>query len=120
MADLFPPAGLVMPKPDWGFDQTPDADVNIVRLGDGYESREPTGLNHITESYSPKWSSLEPAIGEQAYAFLKPRLKWKSVLWAHPVSGVMLKVVPEECSLTYDDWGNAVLDVRFRQDPNPE
>ena len=119
MADLFPPPGLVLPKPDWGFKESPDADVIVEKMGDGYEVRTPNGLNHIKDTLSPTWSSLDPDVGVQAYEFLKSRLNWKSVMWEHPLNGRMLKVVPQQLSITYDTWGNAVLDVQFRQDFNP-
>lgn len=119
MADLFPPAGVVLGAPDWGFKETPEANVDVITLGDGYESREPVGINHIKDAFEPTWSSLEPAAALAAYQFLRERLKWKAVMWTHPVTGVLTKVVPQTVDLTYDTYNNAVLNVSFKQDHNP-
>lgn len=119
MAGTFPPPGVTMPNPDWGLSLTPDANVDIQSLGDGYETRESVGLNSVRESMSPKWSNLDPPVGQQCYAYLKPKLKKESVLWTHPVTGTVYKVIPETVTLTWDEFNNEVLDVTFRQDFNP-
>ncbi|QYW06476.1 putative minor tail protein [Pseudomonas phage UAntarctica] len=119
MAEVFPPAGLVLPSPDWGYKISPDADVQVSKLGDGYEVRTPSGLNFISENLSPTWSSLDPDVGLAAYNFLKARLRWKGLLFTDPISGQVYKVTADSVALTYDTWGNAVLDVQFRQDFNP-
>jgi phage-related protein len=108
-----------MPAPDWGFSQSADADVDIQNLGDGYEVREPKGLNSVRESMSPKWPNLDPDVALQCYNYLKPKLKLESVLWHHPITDVVYKVIPESLSLTWDEWNNGVLEVSFRQDFNP-
>lgn len=120
MAGTFPPPSVVdMPNPDWGLSLTPDANVDIQSLGDGYEVRESVGLNSIRENMSPKWSNLIPAMALECYNYLKPRLKRDSVTWVHPVTGTVYKVIPESISLTWDEWNNGVLEVTFRQDFNP-
>lgn len=119
MAEVFPPVDVVLPLPDWGFSLAPEADVHVSKLGDGYEVRTPAGLNYISETLSPTWSTLEPEVGKAAYAFLKPRLKYRSLLYTDPIFNTQYKVICESVSLTYDTWGNAVLDVQFRQDFNP-
>lgn len=118
-AEIFPPAGVVLGTPDWGFQQAPDADVDIYKLGDGYESREPKGLNSVKESFSPSWSNLSPGPALQAYNFLKARLKWKQLTWTHPVTGATHKVTCQSVSITYDQWDNAILAASFKQDFNP-
>lgn len=119
MADVFPPPGVNLGTPDWGFQQAPEAEVDIYSLGDGYEVREPKGLNWLKESFSPSWSSTDPVTAKAAYDFLKARLKWKQMTWTHPVSGVVYKVTCQSVSITYDTFNNAVLSVSFKQDFNP-
>lgn len=117
--DVFPPAGVDLGTPDWGFQQSPDADVDVYNLGDGYEMREPKGLNWLKETFNPSWSSLDPAIGLSAFNFLKARLKWKAMSFTHPVTGVVYKVTCQTVSLNYDQWNNAILNASFKQDFNP-
>lgn len=119
MAVRFPPVGMDLGKPDWGFSQSPEAEVEVIKLGDGYEQRTPKGLNHIRENMSPTWSNLLPSVGRAAYAFLLPKLKLESVLWDHPVTGKTYKVIPETLSIQDDTYDNVVLSVTWRQDFNP-
>ena len=119
MAEPFPPAGVDLPNPDWDFSQSPEVTVDVQKLGDGYEVRQPIGLNSVKEGFSPKWSSLDPEVAEACYDFLLPRLKLKGLMWTHPVRGTPVKVVAESVNITYDTWDNAVLEVTFRQDFNP-
>ena len=119
MADVFPPVGIDLPTPDWGFKETPDVEVSVNKLGDGYESRELIGLNPVKKTYEPEWSVLDEAVAQAAYEFILARLKWKAVLWTHPVTGVVLKVVAQSVSITYDTFNNAVLSITFKTDHNP-
>jgi len=119
MADVFPPVGLDLGTPDWGFKESPDAEVEVSKLGDGYESRELIGLNPIKKTYEPVWSYLTEEVAQAAYDFITARLKWKAVLWTHPVTGVVLKVVPLAVDITYDTFDNAVLNITFKTDHNP-
>lgn len=119
MADVFPPPGVELEAPDWGFSESPDADVIVSNFGDGYAARELKGLNAIKDSWNPVYSNCRVEAGEAAYDFLKPRLKWKPVLWAHPVTGVVYKVICTSLKKTYDTYGNIVLDLQFERDFNP-
>lgn len=119
MADVFPPPGVVLENPDWGFSEAPDADVEVSQFGDGYAARELKGLNAIKDSWNPQYSNCEVIPGEQAYNFLKPRLKWNPVLWTHPVTGVVYKVICTSLKITYDVFGNVALDIQFERDFNP-
>lgn len=120
MADVFPPAGTALGAPDWGFSEAPEADVEVSKYGDGYEARGLKGLNGISDAWNPVYSNCDPDEGVAAYEFLKPRLKWNPVMWTHPISGTVYKVICTSLKLTYDTWGNAVLDVQFQRDFNPD
>lgn len=120
MAGTFPPPTLPnFPTPDWGFAQSPEANVDVQPLGDGYESREAVGLNWLRETFPVKYTTLDEGVGQAAYNYLKPKLKLESVTWLHPVTGVPYKVIPMDISLTFDTWNNEVLEITFRQDFNP-
>lgn len=119
MADVFPPAGVNIGTPDWGLAITPTANVERSKLGDGYEYREPKGINHVSESFQPIWSSVPPAAALIAYKFLRDRLEWKAFMWVHPVTQVTYQVVASALSLEHDEFDNAVLKVTFTQDFNP-
>ncbi|MNQ69549.1 Phage minor tail protein [compost metagenome] len=113
--DEFPDIGT----PDWGFAEQPDADVDQIKLGDGYEFREPRGLNYLKDTWSPKWSNLDETDAETAYAFLRARLKLTPFLWTHPLSAVQYKVLCQSVSLEYDTFDNAVLTASLSRDFNP-
>lgn len=119
MALIFPPVGMKLGQPDWGFKHDPTADVEVVKLGDGYEFREPKGLNHISTAFQPVWSNLDPLVATAAYEDLLPDLKLRERLWIHPLTGATWKVIPEALSLEYDTWGNAILSITWRQGFNP-
>lgn len=121
MTDVFPPPAVAddMEAPDWGFSESPDNDIEIIALGDGYESREPKGLNYMKENWPVAWSNLTPEVGLACYDFLKTRVKLKAVLWTHPITGVQHKVVPQDVKIEWDTWGNAVLSTTFKKDHNP-
>lgn len=119
MADLFPPPGVELEAPDWGFSESPDANVNVSKFGDGYAARELVGLNAVSDTWNPVYSNCEVAAAQQAYNFLKPRLKWNPVMWQHPITGVMYKVICASVKITYDVYNNAVLDIQFERDFNP-
>lgn len=113
--DIFPDIGA----PDWGFGSDAKAKVAVSSFGDGYELRRPDGLNHITESWSPVWSSLDPATAYSAYQWLRQRLEWKAFLWAHPTRNSQVRVVCESVSMSDEDFGRSTLRASFRQDHNP-
>jgi len=113
--DIFPDIGA----PDWGLDSEAQARVLKSSFGDGYELRRPDGLNHVTDSWGPNWSSLDPAEAAMAYEWLRARLNWKAFLWYHPTKKVNVKVVCESVSISDADFGRSTLSVKFRQDHNP-
>lgn len=120
MPDVFPPPGTELEAPDWGFSESPDAEVEVSKFGDGYEARELKGLNAIKDTWNPVYSNCTLAAGEACYAFLKPRLKWNPVLWTHPVTGAVHKVICTSLKKTYDVYDNIVLDIQFEVDFNPD
>lgn len=119
MADVFPPPGVELEAPDWGFSESPKADVEVSNFGDGYAARELKGLNAISDSWNPVYSNCTLVDGEAAYNFLKPRIGWNPVMWAHPITGVVYKVICESIKKTYDQWDNIILDIQFERDFNP-
>ncbi|MCY1289969.1 Phage minor tail protein [compost metagenome] len=115
MLETFPDIGA----PDWGLASDPQATVTSISLGDGYDFRRPEGINHIRESWSPSWSSLDPAMAESAYQWLRERLSWRAFLWNNPATGQTMKVLCTNVRLSLSEWGNSTLTATFRQDFNP-
>lgn len=118
-APLFPPAGLEMPSPDWGFKETPQANVKEEAMGDGYVHREPKGINHIKRSLPMTWSSLDEDVALAAYDWLLPKLKLTPIRVFHPKRNQEIQVIVDSIEITYDTWNNAVLSVGFTEDFNP-
>lgn len=118
-APMFPPDGLVMPNPDWGFKESPTADVNEQPLGDGYVFREAKGLNHIKRTFPLTWSNLEVPVAEAAYDWLRPKVKLNPIRFRHPVRGTLHQVIIDNVDIEYDTYGNAVLNLTVTEDFNP-
>jgi phage-related protein len=115
MLEFFP----AIEAPDWGLETTPEDTIVAAQLGDGYESRAPAGINFSRDVWSMSWSSLDPAVAEATYAWLKPRKNLTAFNWINPISGVTTKVVCKSLSLTYPEWGVCNLSVTLREDFNP-
>jgi phage-related protein len=113
--DTFPLAD----KPDWGLTDQPQANVTAVKFGDGYELRQPNGINYIQEGWSPTWSNLTKESAEQTYAWLKARLALTAFYWTHPVSGMRFKVKCSNVSLNNAGFNDYKLAATFVQDFNP-
>jgi len=110
---------LAAGAPDWGISDEPKADVIEVRLGDGYTLRQPTGINHVRDGWSPVWSGLEKEDARAAYAWLRSRLKLTPFLWVHPVTGQPVKVICQSVRLEYNQFNDEILSATFEQDFNP-
>lgn len=105
--------------PDWGLSTGVEANVVSTKFGDGYEMRRPAGLNHMKESWSPRWSELSPAEADSAYLWLRSRLKLNAFLWKHPVDGRDRKIICTEVSKSDDTFGVCALSATFVEDHNP-
>lgn len=112
--ETFPDIGT----PDWGLSVDPGADVTIVKLGDGYVVRQPTGINHLKDSWNPQWSTITDAQALSTYAWLRARLKLKAFLWPDP-EGVVKQVVCTSVRLTYNQYNDIGIAAAFEQDFNP-
>lgn len=104
--------------PDWGFAENTKETVTNIKFGDGYELRMKTGLNHQKGTWSPRWSHLDPQVGEAAYAWVKPLINLKAFYWDHPLEGTK-KVICTSASLTHDVYNNCVLAMSLEEDFNP-
>ena len=113
--DVFPNIGT----PDWGFGTDTEARVAVSSFGDGYELRRPDGINHLTDSWSPSWTSLDPSVADATYQWLRQRMKWKAFLWMHPTKNVQIQVVCESASVADEEFGRSTLRMNIRQDHNP-
>jgi len=113
--DVFP----AIDNPDYGLEDTPEADIDEVKMGDGYVFRRPKGLNYLKYTWPLKWNTLEVADAREVYAWLKARLKLVPFHWTHPITGVVYQVTCQEVKLTYNEFNDEILTATFEQDFNP-
>lgn len=114
MPDTFP----VIENPDWGLaDQTQD-DIYQVSFGDGYQLRQPAGINHQRRIYDLNWGALTPAVAKSTYEWLKPKKGVEAFLWAHP-DGYTVKVLCTNIKLVQSEYDNSTLAATFVEDFNP-
>lgn len=104
--------------PDWGLEDTVDANIEEQALGDGYVVRRPKGINYLRSSWSPSWSLLTKDQAEDTYAWLKARLKLTPFYWTHPTDGNQYKVICTSVSKVISDVGIYQLKAEFTQDFN--
>ncbi|KFF48091.1 hypothetical protein GY26_15970 [Gammaproteobacteria bacterium MFB021] len=85
---------------------TPQASVDTVKFGDGYEQRRPSGINHIKDQASVSWSRLRRHEFDSLFPFLKNRLGVTPFLWTPPGGSAPRKWV---CETLSHAQANAVL-----------
>jgi phage-related protein len=112
--ETFPDIGT----PDWGLSVEPDASITTVTLGDGYEVRQATGINHLKDSWSPQWTSITDSQALSTYSWLRARLKLRAFLWVDP-EGVAKQVVCTSVRITYNQYNDMGVAATFKQDFNP-
>lgn len=113
--DVFP----TIDKPAYGLEDAPEADVDEVKMGDGYVLRRPKGINYIKNTWNPSWDSLEDTVARSTYAWLLARLMITPFQWTHPVTGVVYQVVCKAVKLSYNAFNDEILTATFEQDFNP-
>ena len=113
--DVFP----TIDNPDYGLEDAPEADVDVIKMGDGYEIRRPKGINYIKETWTPTWDSLEVAVARSTHKWLVARLNLTPFSWTHPVTGVVYQVVCTAAKLSYNQYNDEILTATFEQDFNP-
>jgi phage-related protein len=104
--------------PDWGLQDSVEADVETQQLGDGYVLRRPKGINYLRETWDPSWSHLSQIEAEDTYAWLKARLHMAPFLWTHPTSNMEYKVVCTSAGKVASDVGLFAVRATFVQDFN--
>lgn len=67
-------------QPNYGLKMSKKPSVNVVKFGDGYEQRLPTGINHILRTYSVKFDGDEQKIND-IDAFLSQHGGVTAFLW---------------------------------------
>lgn len=113
--DVFP----AIDAPAYGFEDSPQADIDVVNMGDGYELRRPKGINYLSYTWPLTWESLSYTVARQTLTWLTVRLKLTPFLWTHPISGVVYQVVCTEARLAYNQFDDEILTATFKQDFNP-
>lgn len=112
--DVFPDIGA----PDWGLTDEVDAAVTKLAFGDGYELRQPAGINHLRDKWDLSWSFLGQAQADSTYKWLRQRKDLTAFLWAHP-DGRQIKVICTSVRLVRQDYNDDILSASFAQDFNP-
>lgn len=113
--DVFP----TIPNPAWGLEDDPQADVDVVVMGDGYKLRRPKGINYISNTWPLTWDSLTVEQARTTHAWLKARLNLIPFHWTHPVTGEVFQVVCTAAKLAYNQYNDEILTATFEQDFNP-
>lgn len=113
--DVFP----TIENPSYGLEDAPEADVDEVKMGDGYVLRRPKGINYLRNTWTPSWDSLEAAVARATHKWLTDRLKLTPFLWTHPVTGVQYQVVCQSAKLVYNQFNDEILSATFEEDFNP-
>jgi phage-related protein len=113
--DVFP----LLDNPDWGLTTDVEDSAIVVKLGDGYELRKPSGINPVRDVFKLNFSFLDPAVALSTYEWLKVRQNLTAFLWTNPDSGEQIKVVCQGVSKVQETWGNSTMSATFRQDFNP-
>lgn len=112
--ETFPDIGA----PDWGLGEQSQDSITQIQFGDGYEIRNPDGINFRRDGWSPSWSFLDPVVAETTYAWLKERKNLTAFLWEHPVYGLK-KVVCRDVNMGRPEYNNGTLQASFVEDFNP-
>lgn len=91
--------------PETGFTVTRAPNVSVVKLGDGYEQRQPKGINPLLDSYSLTFKGLNGLCGREnkavlAEAFLKARGAVEAFYWTPPDTNTQALFVCRSWTLT--------------------
>ena len=103
---------------DWGLQDSVEANIEEHELGDGYVLRRPKGINHLRESWSPKFSFLTKQESQDMYAWIKPRLNLTPFMWKHPDTKEMRQVVCKSISRVTTDIDIYVIQLELVEDFN--
>lgn len=114
--ERFPFAHLA---PDWGLATDHTADVEEIKLGDGYVLRRPKGINHLRQSWSPGYSNLTLKEHEDMVAWLRPRLNLTPFLWQHPTSKIWHQVVCTKLRAAISEYNICPVNFDIEEDFNP-
>ena len=104
--------------PDWGLETSVEANIETQELGDGYELNRPKGINYHRQSCSPSWPLLEKDQCQDAYQWLKERLRITPFLWEHPTTGIVHRVKCQSVGMAASEPGIFSLRASFREDFN--
>lgn len=105
--------------PDWGASKQPEVSVVTVSMGDGYEYRAPSGINHVRDGWSLTWSMLSMDKAEEGYAWFKARQGWKGFMARDPGTGAQVKVVCTSVTVNHAGFEDSNLSVALKRDFNP-
>jgi len=107
----------------WVSDVDPQGDenprVNVVPLGDGYETRQVFGINNNLEKWSLKFTLIDKTEYDEIIAFLRARGGLESFDWTPPDSVTAIKVVCRSWSKSRQKANRYTISTVFEQVAEP-
>lgn len=86
-----------IPREEMQVTTTPS--ISVVKFGDGYEQRRPTGLNSQLKSFQPVFRVIGAAEAAALEDFLSWHGGYRAFLWRPPTLNRTIKVVCREWSM---------------------
>lgn len=106
--------------PDFESEPQPQASVDVVRFGDGYAQRRPTGINYRRTDWTLSWTLLERSEYDELYGFLAARLKLEPFWWTPPWESRPRRFICVELSGPRPTSARfATINAQFEEDLNP-
>ena len=99
---------------DLGCEQVCSQQITTTKFNDGYEIRQPNGLNSLVKKWSPTFTVTELKLDELRN-FLKRHGKVHSFYWVDPLNEKDLYVVDDDFKSKQIDFGIYQINVNLRQ-----
>lgn len=100
--------------PEFGVEGDVTPNVTIVKFGDGYQQRQPAGMNTMTESWPLTFANREPDESAAILAFLVARGGAESFDWTTP-EGIDIQVICSKWSKIPQKGGRFSITATFDQ-----
>lgn len=104
-------------KTQWGMTTESNADVNVLKLGSGYEQRIPKSLNYVSETFNTivrLHTSRDIEEIKRLKAFLRKHLSYLSFNWTPPLEKNPIIVVCDKFATT-NNGPYIDFELTFRQ-----
>ncbi len=105
--------------PDFGATRSSRPTVTTVKFGDGYESRQATGINADLKSWTLTFAARTDTEANAIEAFLDARAGVESFDWTAPNAAASAKYVCREWQRTLDACNLNTIQATFDQLAEP-